>query len=873
MRTTSLFLLLALPCLATAQFFTETELDGIAANCVTGPPFSLSDCTDCVYTLGGPTSTIEVSGKAWACHGLCQNASVIAALTGSCESCIADPDTTIYGCQACVTAGATATSAPLCIACLNENPLLGAGVPADLDISGLSDAYYTACAACSKMTDVDARNQCFTCISTWDAIAQSAGGVIPKEEMATYFTRPNSFGTCVTLANITENINTGNYAGVTGIGANCLPGSTSLSAAECLECIDNVAGNNYAGQPSFLRKEFGCYAYCQRATSEPLADSCVECLESEYPQDGWACNNCLNPLFDNADCFSCVRDDPYRGRTSNFNWACGQCSSVSDPDLRELCFTCIRSQPLPDFNDINAAATGIFNLTTEANICNCVDLTLNSTIAINRPLDAMERACFEPHVYYDENNNLQTPDIPWGNETNSAGTTSACLGCLAVASANGPSQGLNKKYGCTEYCQNPDLVSDEVQGEACATCVAHPLVADPSGCKMCMEASDDNNVRGICYACVEAPTQYDNHAWGCSQCAQMGNPAVFDACFQCLALGEDDPCACVDKAKNGTLTGGGVQTGCEPNLFRVWVWVKPSSTFGSVEWSLDTVNPMGPRSTGPGVTLASGTSTSTYLIFKNNVGVPQGGPGWNVYGVNLPFNATLPIPETPDYIWLSLFKAVSSTGGLSEIFWDWSQTTNGIMEGVKWLGEDTFPQFEYTTSQTPNKLAYQLIDSCGGILVDTITRTPYNNSDYTATAVPVYEANSTFSYGISSNFAVPEDPITPYVVTVYKHCMGVPFDNNSLGWSFRLVPGTYNQAALQGIQPDANEASSYLVTVPGWKLELYKNADCTGTFITVTQIICLEPNYAPSGYGAPDPSWNDAVRCVKVLPAPLDALP
>lgn len=850
MKITSLLMLLALPCLATAQFLTDAELSGLAANCKTTAAFSQTSCSDCVYELGGPTSPIQVSGKAWACEGLCQKSIITAPLTSTCKSCIANPATTVYGCEACLTGASTAAIAADCIDCITSNPL----VNAPNDYSYMNDAYYTACAACSKMTNDEARTQCRACIATWDAKPLSQGGILTKDEMEHPEVRVNSFGTCVSLANNTQNINTGNFFFVTGMAQNCIPPNyltvtPPLSPASCIDCLNNVSANNYAGQPAYLRKESGCYSYCQKAPDSPAANLCVTCLKSQFPMDAWACGNCLNPLLNTASCFTCVGNDPYRGRASNYNWACGQCSAITSESLRNLCISCIRSQPQPDFDNPNAAATGIFNQSTEANICSCVDLTLNSTIAINRPLDAMERACFQPHVYYDTNNVLQTPAIPWGNNTNAAGTTSACLGCLAVASANGPNQGLNKKYGCTEYCQDPKLVSGVVQGEACATCVAHPLVADPSGCKMCMTATADNTKRDICFACVESPNDHTNKAWGCAQCAQLGNDAAFDACFQCLALGNDDPCACVDKAKNGTLTSG-AQSGCQPNLFRVWLWVDPATPFGSLEWSLDTPTAMaGSSGSLVGSQIIGGVNGSSYTIFTNNL-------GYNVVGVNLPFEAPPTGVPIGSYIWLSLYKATGPGGALAGVYWDWSQLsgTPGSQATVQWNGVNTFPEFTVSVDSDPSRLAYQLVDSCGNILVDTITRTPYGNTDYSASALGVFRSSVSSSYGKSTQLVVPVTPPDFKVLTVMQHCQGL----GALGWQIRLGPGLYDGTALfnAGFAGSKWEASSYLFTVPGYKLQMYRTGDCTGDSLVVTdQVICLTT--FPGG-------WNDQLGCINV---------
>ncbi len=67
--------------------------------------------------------------------------------------------------------------------------------------------------------------------------------------------------------------------------------------------------------------------------------------------------------------------------------ACGQCTSISDPDVRKLCFQCIQGQA---FNaSLNLPAND-----TDANVCQCVYFAKNRTIAVNNTLSAMEMMCY-----------------------------------------------------------------------------------------------------------------------------------------------------------------------------------------------------------------------------------------------------------------------------------------------------------------------------------------------------------------------------------------------------------------------------------------------------------------------------------------------
>jgi hypothetical protein len=177
-------------------------------------------------------------------------------------------------------------------------------------------------------------------------------------------------------------------------------------------------------------------------------------------------------------CFQCVKDDPYSGKASNYHWGCGQCGRISDLDLQGLCYQCIANQPYPELDADGVITNAKFNISTEANICSCIDLTLNSSIAISRGLDAQQRACFEPQQYY-QGSTLVIPDIPWGNETSAEGTTSPCLLCIDTArtqantqwdpldNSNPPLDFPSKAYACTEYCQDFRLVADGEGGGVC----------------------------------------------------------------------------------------------------------------------------------------------------------------------------------------------------------------------------------------------------------------------------------------------------------------------------------------------------------------------------------------------------------------------
>lgn len=778
MRTAcALLLALALPMLTAADWFTTEEINGLANLCnvssANPDPHALSvvDCRNCVFGLTGPSSTIEKSGRAYACQAVCQDNNVINKYVASngavttftptvagqranlCTACLNRATVTPFGCQLCLQTNSAISDVTTCMDCLEQNPF--ANNPAK---AYLTNSYQWACGQCQSIPINEptnpgaARAQCKACIASPTA-QRIWPGILSAFEFASTTTDPtptardNDFGRCVYFSNQTYLINTGS-AEIKGVFESCKTGlqtSTKLQCAQCMFAAQKSAISNPDSTTTLpyklqiaTPKDWACASYCQDPSYQPasvtLATSqsakCEACVQSPGVKDAWACGNCLKlskVTGASVDtCFTNVQDDPYAGYASNYNWAVGMCSTISIPALRDLCITCIRSQPLPQPNAAGVIQNAAFNTTTEANICSCVDLTLNNTAYTSRVLDPMEKQCFAPHKYIDSNGTEQTPAIPWGVGFPLT-VDSGCLDCMAQAVAVAP-RNLNKKYACTQYCQDPALVKSQDQGQQCAVCVVNPLVSNPWGCQNCMVVTSDEASRRRCFQCVQAPNgQFDSHAWGCGQCAQFTNLTAQSNCFRCLTVGLD-PCVCVDLTKNGTVLDALPPQGaaCSPRTFRVWYWAKgliSKLSFGitSLPWPY-------------------GTEFYSKVDFAVNAAnsrlVPGAGDGdINVYSLDLDVSS-VPVTTwaaiTGTKAFLNLAYAVPGPAG-GGVFWDASQSTvnseNSIWSATSPLNVRSF----FAIPQ----LALQVIDACGGIVYDSVTNFGFDKGGYTIKQDPV----------------------------------------------------------------------------------------------------------------------------------------
>lgn len=770
---TAIFLLLALPLLASAQWFTDDEINGIASLCdvSTSNPGShaltASACRDCTTNLAGATSTLEKSGRAYACHSVCQNNEVIDqqvasdgtvttfsaadALTRAnlCVGCLSRTGVTAYGCQHCLESNSDATDVSACMTCLESNPWAGSTDPTK---SYLINSYQWACGQCLSIPAGAARDQCMACIASPTA-QPLYPGILTADELAlpgaittdpTPTARDNDFGRCVYYANQTYLINSGSTE-IQGIYDSCKSDLATSTKLECMQCMfaaeqgdQNPAHPTYNLQAS-PSKDWACASYCQNPLYQPStidlstsqSSKCEACIQDPDVKDAWACGNCLQvSLVAGAttamvdDCFTNVQDDPYLGYASNYNWAVGKCASIVSSTLRSLCMTCVRSQELPTVSGGTVTLSAAFNSTTEANICGCIDLIQNQTLVAtgldlaryDDQLNAIQRACFYKQVYYNAAGTLVQPSIPWGTTpyTASDGSTAyPCLECIATATQMTQPGGNNKAYGCTEYCQDPRLVTSVSQGEACSTCVKHPLVADPSGCKLCMEATSDDGKRAKCFGCVQSAFNgASNKAWGCSQCAQFANAALADDCYRCLELPGVDPCTCVDMSKNGTVHEFLGAQDCVPRLFRLWIWFNAGDSLATLPWSVDTSSV---EFGIPATHLASGTATApdaTFVTTAFNGGV-------DIYSVDLPFSTGASFAGQSS-LWLNVYDGVATPNSPAGIAWDWSQLPTGMPQGFR----DRSGAWNDATGY-PYGLATRLFDSCGNTLIDTVTQAAF----------------------------------------------------------------------------------------------------------------------------------------------------
>ncbi len=160
--------------------------------------------------------------------------------------------------------------------------------------------------------------------------------------------------------------------------------ANELNAEDCGFCMAAAAlkpslFTNSHGDEWTIHREPYCAQLCiAQSNSSVIADDCVTCVEGSsdgLPKTPSSCSYCMDGSFNDDqrdDCFSCLTASGfnYGSATSNYDWACGQCSSQTNPTLRSLCIACIQSQN--GFDDASE-----IDKNTEASICQCVDLTFN----------------------------------------------------------------------------------------------------------------------------------------------------------------------------------------------------------------------------------------------------------------------------------------------------------------------------------------------------------------------------------------------------------------------------------------------------------------------------------------------------------------
>jgi hypothetical protein len=539
-------LLLLITVTSVSGYLTDAEKGGMKNQCRNDAFMSRATCEDCIEQVGNTVESYKTSG----CYDLCQTYDNDDKVV-DCVTCLAMDGTTWYGCKGCLNLTDVDDRAA-CFASL-ANP------PAWTSINDIQSLHWAIPECYAMPVDIEygtGRQSCLDCIGNPTASGFPTGYLSFDEVTAIYKANnppiwpATDFGRCVYDALKYYNM-LYRPEEATGMAVMCLNDTSgAFPPADCMWC-QIVAGSkdifNSSGLLDYRTSlAYGCSTFCQKPDinlGEPFnALQCSDCISRGGGHgDAWACGQCtkLNDPFAQTDCFECIDSDNwYLGNASNYNWACAECSKIIDPTLRASCIQCIQNQ--------DGASDGQVNVnTTVANICSCVDLA-NGDIRVNSALAGMERTCYEPWN--------ETVDIPWGADFPIE--ASSCIACMNAVDGE-------FKYGCHDYCQDPNIVLNQQQGDDCSECISNAaiLAGDVHGCKTCMTATDDTESRRVCFNCVATPSPWDSHAWGCGECAQLPI-AIRNSCYFCLTEGLYDPCVCIECVKNGTCDNGpGVVSG------------------------------------------------------------------------------------------------------------------------------------------------------------------------------------------------------------------------------------------------------------------------------------------------------------------------
>ncbi|KAG1671778.1 hypothetical protein FOA52_000155 [Chlamydomonas sp. UWO 241] len=577
------------------------------------------------------TAASENTAQSWLCYGLCQNTSVWqydnvgTTAKDQCVQCISTKPA--LACQMCFenvpsrwtglagnlpgdtpNAALVTEARSWCLECAVE-PFTYAD-PSQLN------AYTVACAACANIPDGrEERNWCFACIKELYAQFEPLG-IKSKWETEERF---NDWGACAAKANETYWVNTGVVA-AGGIFTMCAQDDFTappyvyttpvLSTAGCKQCMQ--AALNETAQPANSSKAYACATACRNPNYAPdvgvesvtvafeeLADACVSCVADPNVVDAWGCKNCLQQnfeagygvtsFFEPAVCLTCVAGNPFKGKISAYDWACGECAMVEEETLRNLCLDCIMSSAtaasagdgidalLADEVQVSDAAT---------RVCLCIDMIKASTwsqggksyndwfTAACPDCNALERTCYKKR-------NITVPvnftdDLPtfmeqyagtWGlihvdDSTGINGTVDPttlgikCHDCMVAFEDAG-----KNAASCEQYCMNPYTMSSAEQVASCFTCLDTKSVlgaayggGDVSGCESCIQMTDDNDKREACMGCLYLTTKWpDTRDWACMECSKFTAQASIDTCLLCLSNNVLDPCDCVDGTTRGWL--------------------------------------------------------------------------------------------------------------------------------------------------------------------------------------------------------------------------------------------------------------------------------------------------------------------------------
>ncbi|KAG1674984.1 hypothetical protein FOA52_014779 [Chlamydomonas sp. UWO 241] len=222
------------------------------------------------------------------------------------------------------------------------------------------------------------------------------------------------------------------------IGDNNPPNVTSgFVVSECVTCMD--ATYQYADaripgvlgtQPINTSKAYAC-ALCRhpnwmKAATEDeailLAKQCFACVADPNVYNAWGCNFCYEAVFlatkegrsppasATENCTTCVMSNPYEDKVGTYGWACAECASIADDDIRALCMTCVMAPSLMTAEFVNdTLAASLLDkdwvgMASEL-ICSCIDMAKASTweegsvaawyVASCPECTAMQKTCYK----------------------------------------------------------------------------------------------------------------------------------------------------------------------------------------------------------------------------------------------------------------------------------------------------------------------------------------------------------------------------------------------------------------------------------------------------------------------------------------------
>lgn len=544
---------------------------------------SVADCQTCV----GVVANQIIDNRTHGCWSVCQRSAdpstgkpIIdtAAKAPACKNCIQNEGSTVEGCKACLMLPAADFAA--CITRISD--------PAPTGLPWYRNTEYElAVAKCFTLpvggvNDGTVRQDCLTCINSADAKVLNDGGFMNPEEApkAGQPARPNDFAACFWRFNQTWNL-VNNIAEAEGVYDLCNTAENKwgldefLTPQGCGSCMVNAAlnpsefGPDPAGNKWIVNREPFCAQLCiVQSNSSAIATDCVNCVTGYssgggvLPKSPSSCSYCMIDTFlqvQRTECMQCLSagDKNYKSKTSNYDWACGKCAAETNPVLRSLCFACIQSQ--------EGAADGAIDKTTEASICQCVDLTYKG-FAVNDFVSELELSCFANYTSGVNNTAGYVNEIPfWGRpQTITASTKNTDYPCVQCVTQTN----RDNKYACHEVCQDNSLITTVAAGDKCKTCLTNNINTG-SDCKACLKASSDDSVGGKrdkCYSCIAKQglpaSDSASYLMACATCSEFNNENVWKSCYNCLNTQYPNApytraWECINAVRNGTFTNPG----------------------------------------------------------------------------------------------------------------------------------------------------------------------------------------------------------------------------------------------------------------------------------------------------------------------------